>query len=64
VQFQCHTPQLLVNSVPSPPSLSDVDALIAALDRLIAKKRDIQARRHAGTAHGKEKTAGIGGEWK
>ncbi len=33
---------LFPNNKPSPPSSHDVDALIASLDKLIAKKRDIK----------------------
>ena len=43
-------------------ALSDVDALIASLDRLIAKKREPQAGRHAAASHWANALAGVRGE--
>jgi type I restriction enzyme, S subunit len=45
-------------------ALSDVDALIAALDRLIAKKRDIKQAAMQELLTGKRRLPGFSGEWK
>ena len=45
-------------------ALSDVDALIAALDRLIAKKRDIKQAALQELLTGKRRLPGFSGEWK
>ena len=45
-------------------ALSDVDALITALDRLIAKKRDIKKAAVQDLLTGKRRLAGFTGEWK
>lgn len=44
-------------------ALSDVDALIAALDRLIAKKRDIKQAAMQELLTGRRRLPGFGGEW-
>lgn len=44
--------------------LSDVDALIATLDRLIAKKRNIKASAMQQLLTGKRRLPGFGEEWK
>jgi len=44
-------------------ALSDVDALIAALDRLIAKKRDIKQAAMQELLTGKRRLPGFSGEW-
>ena len=44
-------------------ALSDVDALIAALDALIAKKRDIKQAAMQQLLTGKTRLPGFGGEW-
>lgn len=45
-------------------ALSDVDALIAALDRLIAKKRDIKQAAMQELLTGKRRLPGFSGEWE
>jgi type I restriction enzyme S subunit len=45
-------------------ALSDVDALIASLDALIAKKRAIKQGAMQELLTGKKRLAGFGGEWK
>ncbi len=45
-------------------ALSDVDALIAALDRLIAKKRDIKQATMQLLLTGKTRLPGFSGKWK
>ena len=45
-------------------ALSDVDALIATLDRLVAKKRDIKQATMQQLLTGKTRLPGFGGEWK
>ncbi len=45
-------------------ALSDVDALITALDRLIAKKRDIKQAAMQELLTGKRRLPGFSGEWK
>jgi type I restriction enzyme, S subunit len=45
-------------------ALSDVDALIAALDRLIAKKRDIKLAAMQELLTGKRRLPGFEGEWR
>jgi len=45
-------------------ALSDVDALISALDRLIAKKRDIKQAAMQQLLTGKTRLPGFRGEWK
>lgn len=45
-------------------ALSDVDALIAALDRLIAKKRDIKQAAMQELLTGKRRLPGFSGEWQ
>ncbi|MBN1220293.1 MAG: restriction endonuclease subunit S [Anaerolineae bacterium] len=72
-------PNVLVGSlrqyrVPLPPkieeqraiaeTLSDVDALIAALDKLIAKKRAIKTAAMQELLTGQKRLPGFGGEWK
>ncbi len=47
-----------------PPSSSDVDALIASLDKLIAKKRDIKQATMQQLLTGKTRLPGFSGEWK
>ena len=59
--------------VPHPPlpeqraiaeALSDVDALLASLDRLIAKKRDLKTAAMQQLLTGKTRLPGFSGEWK
>ena len=45
-------------------ALSDVDALIASFDKLIAKKRDIKQATMQQLFTGKTRLPGFGGEWK
>jgi type I restriction enzyme S subunit len=45
-------------------ALSDVDALIASLDKLIAKKRDIKQATMQQLLTGKTRLSGFSGEWK
>nr|WP_052568496.1 restriction endonuclease subunit S [Ktedonobacter racemifer] len=45
-------------------ALSDVDALIASLDKLIAKKRDIKQAAMQQLLTGKTRLPGFSGEWK
>lgn len=45
-------------------ALSDVDALLTQLDRLIAKKRDIKQAAMQQLLTGKTRLAGFGGEWQ
>jgi type I restriction enzyme, S subunit len=45
-------------------ALSDVDALIAALDKLIGKKRDIKQAAMQRLLTGKERLPGFSGEWE
>jgi type I restriction enzyme S subunit len=45
-------------------TLSDVDALIAALDKLIAKKRNIKTATMQQLLTGKTRLPGFGGSWK
>lgn len=45
-------------------ALGDVDALIASLDALIAKKRDIKQGAMQELLTGKKRLAGFGGEWE
>jgi type I restriction enzyme S subunit len=45
-------------------ALSDVDALIAALERLIAKKRDIKQATMQQLLNGKTRLPGFSGKWK
>jgi type I restriction enzyme S subunit len=45
-------------------ALSDVDALLTRLDRLIAKKRDIKQAAMQQLLTGKTRLPGFGGEWK
>src|SRR5207248_3008809 len=45
-------------------TLSDVDALITSLDRLIAKKRDIKQATMQQLLTGKMRLPGFSGEWK
>jgi len=45
-------------------ALSDVDALIASLDKLIAKKRDIKQAMMQQLLTGKIRLSGFSGEWK
>jgi type I restriction enzyme S subunit len=45
-------------------ALSDVDALLAALDRLIAKKRDIKQAAMQELLTGKRRLPGFGGDWE
>lgn len=45
-------------------ALSDVDALISALDKLIAKKRDIKQAAMQQLLTGKKRLPGFSGEWK
>ena len=45
-------------------TLSDVDALIAALDKLIAKKRNIKTATMQQLLTGKTRLPGFGGEWE
>ena len=45
-------------------ALSDVDALITSLDRLIAKKRDIKQATMQQLLTGKTRLPGFSGEWK
>jgi type I restriction enzyme, S subunit len=45
-------------------ALSDMDALITALDRLIAKKRDIKQAAMQELLTGKRRLPGFGGEWE
>jgi type I restriction enzyme S subunit len=45
-------------------ALSDVDALIASLDKLIAKKRDIKQATMQQLLTGKTRLSGFGGEWR
>ena len=45
-------------------ALSDVDALIAALDKLIAKKRAIKTAAMQVLLTGKKRLPGFGGEWE
>jgi len=62
--------QLMVRLPPLPEqraiaaALSDVDALISALDRLIAKKRDIKQAAMQQLLTGKTRLPGFRGEWK
>lgn len=60
-------------TVPAPPvpeqraiatALSDVDALLTQLDRLIAKKRDIKQAAMQQLLTGKTRLPGFGGEWQ
>jgi type I restriction enzyme S subunit len=60
-------------SVPLPPlpeqraiagALSDVDALIGSLDRLIAKKRDLKQAAMQQLLTGQTRLPGFSGEWK
>ncbi len=60
-------------SIPVPPlpeqkaiaqTLSDVDILIAALDKLIAKKRNIKTATMQQLLTGKTRLPGFGGEWE
>ncbi len=44
-------------------ALSDVDALITALDKLIAKKRDLKTATMQQLLTGKKRLPGFGGEW-
>ena len=44
--------------------MSDVDALIASLDALIAKKRDIKQAAMQQLLTGKTRLPGFMGEWK
>ena len=71
-------PNLFLNHIerlacPQPPlheqqaiaqALSDVDALIAALDRLIAKKRDIKQATMQQLLTGKTRLPGFSGKWE
>lgn len=59
--------------IPTPPlreqraiatALSDVDALLTQLDRLIAKKRDIKQAAMQQLLTGKTRLPGFGGEWR
>ncbi len=61
----------IVVTLPPPPeqtaiaaALSDVDALIASLDRLIAKKRDIKQATMQQLLTGKTRLPGFSDEWK
>lgn len=45
-------------------ALSDMDALLAALDRLIAKKRDLKQAAMQQLLTGKTRLPGFGGEWE
>ncbi|WP_204141255.1 restriction endonuclease subunit S [Halomicronema sp. CCY15110] len=65
--------KLLEIAVPQPPkeeqraiaqTLSDVDALIAALDQLIAKQRHLKTATMQQLLTGKKRLPGFGGEWK
>jgi type I restriction enzyme S subunit len=60
-------------TIPLPPlpeqhaiaaALSDVDALLAALDRLIAKKRDLKQATMQQLLTGQTRLAGFSGEWE
>lgn len=64
-----------INSIPLPcpgaeeqrliaQALSDVDALIAALDKLIAKKRNLKTATMQQLLTGKKRLLGFGDEWK
>ena len=44
-------------------ALSDIDALIASLDKLIAKKRDIKQATMQQLLTGKTRLPGFNGEW-
>ncbi|VVB64064.1 Uncharacterised protein [uncultured archaeon] len=65
---------ILNQEIPLPPNtseqraiatvLSDVDALITALDRLIAKKRDIKQATMQELLTGKRRLPGFSGEWE
>jgi len=65
---------LISTLIPFPPTLkeqlaiatalSDVDALITSLDKLIAKKRNIKQGAMQQLLTGKKRLAGFGGEWE
>lgn len=72
-QKNVNVASLKIMPVPLPPlpeqraiaaALSDVDALIASLDRLIAKKRDLKQAAMQQLLTGKKRLPGFGGEWE
>ena len=52
------------NSVPIATALSDVDALLGGLDRLIAKKRDLNQAAQRQLLTGQTRLPGFHGEWE
>lgn len=69
---QLTAPQVSTYSLPVPPlveqraiatALSDVDALIAGLERLVAKKRDIKQSAMQQLLTGQTRLPGFSGEW-
>jgi len=70
---QLTAPQILKYRLPVPPlpeqraiaeALSDVDALLGALDRLIAKKRDLKQAAMQQLLTGQTRLPGFHGEWE
>lgn len=70
---QLTAPQISKYKLPVPPfaeqqaiaeALSDVDALLGALDRLIAKKRDLKQAAMQQLLTGQTRLAGFHGEWE
>ena len=57
-------PPLYPNNAPSRGRLSDVDALIGALDQLIAKKRDLKQAAMQQLLTGQKRLPGFHGEWE
>jgi len=62
--FQIALPKNIAEREAIATALSDVDALITELDRLIAKKRDIKQAATQELLTGKTRLPGFSGEWK
>ena len=60
----CAIPKSLVEQRAIATALSDVDALLAAQDKLIAKKRDIKQATMQQLLNGKQRLPGFSGEWE
>ncbi len=63
-QFQIPSPFLCIEQRAIATALSDVDALITSLDKLIAKKRDIKQATMQQLLTGRMRLPGFSGEWE
>ena len=64
VNFKFQIPQNKQEQTAIAAALSDVDALMGELDKLIAKKRDIKQATMQQLLTGKKRLAGFSGEWE